>query len=270
MRHKENSLLKRLAVFGFLLAAVQAGAFAQQATGREDGAGDNASEQAEQAGGQAGSSDRASLSGSGFSFSEDAMRFPEWPAKKVQLKDIPPPPPLGPYMSSALNNGQIESPRFSNAAPARAPAVQDLPAANFSPDMPWPGDEQNTHRWMPESGYQFVPPVLSASNPAGMKRAESRQPMRAARQNRMMSWTNRANRSMPPSTAATGRPAPYNGSSVRPDYRRPLPPHPAATQQRSAPGPIMFARPPAPSRQPASMRRPSVPPQSGMNPGRRP
>lgn len=100
----------------------------------------------------------------GFSLSEKTMDFPEWPHRQVFSQDIPPPPPLGPYMSSALNNGAIDEPKFTGHVEKPPVNTDDSSMAMFSPDVPWPGDNSSS-RWMPESGYQFVPPGFSPSKP---------------------------------------------------------------------------------------------------------
>ncbi len=100
----------------------------------------------------------------GFSMGDKSFRFPAWPDKKpAAVKDVPPPPPLGPYMSSALNAEQGQQPKFGSIMSMPVPAIDDTPMTAFSPDLPWPGDNrQQANRWLPEDGYQFVAPGFSA------------------------------------------------------------------------------------------------------------
>ena len=90
--------------------------------------------------------------------------FPKWPVARHHNNDVPPPPPLGPYMSSALNDmanakipghAQLESKDLDRGVKQLDPVI---PSARFSPDMPWPGDDEDKQTsWLPSSGYQYVP-----------------------------------------------------------------------------------------------------------------
>ncbi len=102
----------------------------------------------------------------GFKIGESSFRFPSWPDKTVSsAKDIPPPPPLGPYMSSALNADQSEKPAFAVTMPAPDMGAA-APMTTFSPDIPWPGDDaEPVKRWQPDDGYHFVAPGFMAPQP---------------------------------------------------------------------------------------------------------
>lgn len=82
---------------------------------------------------------------------------PEWREYAASSRDIVPPPPPGPYMSTALTPMpgvyQPESGIEQNAGTEMANSPF------FKPDMQWPKDQrQQTKRWMPEKGqYQYVP-----------------------------------------------------------------------------------------------------------------
>lgn len=122
--------------------------------------------------------DKPSESVDGFEMAE-GQRFPEWPARPVARQEVPPPPPLVPYMSSALNNGMIEEPRFARPEKPVAPTAQP-PIDAFSPDMPWPGDAPGK-RWMPKDGYHFVSPAFAFDHrphPDSGMRHHHRAPMR--------------------------------------------------------------------------------------------
>jgi len=83
--------------------------------------------------------------------------YPEWPERPVRRKLIPP-PPGGPYMSSALSE--------VDAFPADTGGLRDefreqqMQSPFFEPDMPWPDipERGRPDAWIPESGeYRFVP-----------------------------------------------------------------------------------------------------------------
>lgn len=85
--------------------------------------------------------------------------FPRWPERhEVRRERIPPPPP-GPYMSSALTGDSIEEPSFSqrNRQEMKFESSSAL-TETFSPDAPWPSNFDSPHRWEPEEGYHYVKP----------------------------------------------------------------------------------------------------------------
>jgi len=89
--------------------------------------------------------------------------FPQWPESSRMHQDdsdLPPPPPLGPYMSSALN--AMGGADLASTKPDSP--IDDVPSAKFSPDMPWPGDEVNTTRWRAPEGYRYAPAVPAGSS----------------------------------------------------------------------------------------------------------
>jgi len=103
----------------------------------------------------------------GFKMQENQMHFPEWPVKQVVVKDALPPPPLGPYMSTALNNEQTGKPHFQSMISIPVPDIEDTPMTTFSPDLPWPGDNGGTaNRWTPDKGYTFVAPNVRPPQPS--------------------------------------------------------------------------------------------------------
>lgn len=69
--------------------------------------------------------------------------------------DVTPPPPPGPYMSTALP----ESPDFGGEQHSMYDDMVSSPF--FSPDMPWPsGRNMMPRRWMPDEGYVYAPPQM--------------------------------------------------------------------------------------------------------------
>lgn len=98
-------------------------------------------------------------------------KYPHWPRPQQSSREIIPPPPPGPYMSSALGDYSVKGPSFGsnpdkfgqrpNSVNRHIPAI--VPMDIFSPDIPWPknlrpGDTNSAARWMPENGYQYVKP----------------------------------------------------------------------------------------------------------------
>lgn len=86
--------------------------------------------------------------------------FPGWPERQqTDRKSKIPPPPPGPYMSTALSIQSIRGASFEknrdNNSERRAVAKDDS-NDRFSPDRPWPSNLRSPSRWKPENGYQFV------------------------------------------------------------------------------------------------------------------
>ncbi len=98
--------------------------------------------------------------------------FPAWPKRPQFKKEVVPPPPPGPYMSSALSDYSFKRPSFEDKLFQREQVQPvDRNSTNnsfmvFSPDVPWPdlrqGEVQRNNRWMPENGYQYVKPATDA------------------------------------------------------------------------------------------------------------
>ncbi len=81
-------------------------------------------------------------------------QFPHWPHYMQGSKSIIPPPPPGPYKSSALNDYAVSAPVYRSVKPAprRQPVARDaasMPMDMFSPDIPWP-DNLRPEQQMPE------------------------------------------------------------------------------------------------------------------------
>jgi len=81
-------------------------------------------------------------------------RFPHWPHHMQANKTLIPPPPPGPYKSSALSDYSVQAPvRRSVKQPPRRPPMRNNSAAApmemFSPDIPWPTNLR-PERKMPE------------------------------------------------------------------------------------------------------------------------
>lgn len=89
--------------------------------------------------------------------SELPPAYPEWPERPAR-RELIPPPPAGPYMSSALSDIDAFP---GNAGDLRNESrEQQLPSPFLEADMPWPEmpDYARPESWMPESGeYRFVP-----------------------------------------------------------------------------------------------------------------
>jgi len=116
---------------------------------------------------------------------ENRFSYPRWPERSVPKREIIPPPPPGPYMSTALNRFSLEGPGFDRDEISRPPRrtiatldTADARTPEFSPDMPWPGDPGSNNstplkRWQPKKGYHFVD---ESEKPASAAPAYYRQP----------------------------------------------------------------------------------------------
>ena len=153
--------------------------------------------------------------------------FPDWPERKQPNRQAVPPPPPGPYMSSALSDFSVRGPSFgSNPGPselnkaASSSDPSDVPMETFSPDRPWIDHAYKKHkynsdcppacspvRWMPENGYQYAPLVEKKSYPA----VRNRTPMPGQRNMPDMSWSGSRLPSsrLPYMGSAPGGPYPY-------------------------------------------------------------
>jgi len=83
--------------------------------------------------------------------------YPEWPERPVR-RELIPPPPGGPYMSSAMSD--IEAFPADTGGLRNKSREQQMPSPIFKTDMPWPETPEYTRpeTWIPESGeYRFVP-----------------------------------------------------------------------------------------------------------------
>jgi hypothetical protein len=115
-------------------------------------------------------SDNASGENTGEVFkAKQLYSFPAWPERPHYKREIVPPAPPGPYMSTALSDYTFKRVPFDDELQyEQAPPVNHSNSINstmdtFSPDVPWPderpGEAQRSNRWVPENGYQYVDPV---------------------------------------------------------------------------------------------------------------
>jgi len=97
-----------------------------------------------------------------------AFQLPGWPERRmVEHQERVPPPPPGPYMSTALSGSSVKGFSF---VPVNKPAIKlaspDSRMQAFSPDIPWQSNSNSPGRWKPENGYSYVkPPVERQSYP---------------------------------------------------------------------------------------------------------
>lgn len=111
-----------------------------------------------------------------------SYKYPRWPIRRMAAREVIPPPPPGPYMSSALSGFTVKGLSFSRDSSFDRDADSDFDSTSdevndsefildssgtemgrFSPDIPWPKNlkSKNTrlpNRWMPDSGYRYVNP----------------------------------------------------------------------------------------------------------------
>ena len=98
-----------------------------------------------------------------FTGSDLPPAYPQWPERPVRRQIIPP-PPGGPYMSSAMSEIDAfpdDSGGLRNISDESTEQRMDSPF--FKVDMPWPETPERDapELWMPESGeYKFVPEEL--------------------------------------------------------------------------------------------------------------
>lgn len=100
---------------------------------------------------------------SGYHERQRTYNFPRWPERKVERREMVPPPPPGPYMSSALTltgSGADSSPFTREPSSARPATRSGASMSTFSPDIPWPSISQSPNRWQPENGYHYVQPQV--------------------------------------------------------------------------------------------------------------
>ena len=93
--------------------------------------------------------------------------FPRWPQRQQPRKENIPPPPPGPYMSSALSDHSVKAPSFARDfnKPVYRHDPSFVPMDTFSPDIPWPkglrGNKgKNAGRWKPKNGYRYAHPQM--------------------------------------------------------------------------------------------------------------
>ena len=99
--------------------------------------------------------------------------YPEWPERTFRTEIIPP-PPGGPYMSSAMS--EINVFPHDTGGLRHELSEPQMESPFFSVDMPWPEtpERDRPQPWMPESGeYHYVPEEivreLESSSPVNMQ-----------------------------------------------------------------------------------------------------
>jgi hypothetical protein len=106
--------------------------------------------------------------------SELPPAYPEWPERPAR-RELIPPPPAGPYMSSALSD--FDAFPVNTGGLRNEPKEQWMPLPFLDADMPWPETPEyaRPEPWIPESGeYHFVPEELvrQLESPAPSQRQE--------------------------------------------------------------------------------------------------
>lgn len=86
-----------------------------------------------------------------------------WPVAHVKKEGVPPPPP-GPYISSALSemNQPFSSNTTRNSQSMAGTGSQHSPSPLLRPDMPWPVKRFPPKMWRPEGGANYAPDVMLA------------------------------------------------------------------------------------------------------------
>ncbi len=83
--------------------------------------------------------------------------YPEWPERSFR-SEIVPPPPAGPYMSSAMSG--IDVFPHDTGGLRYESNEQQMESPFFTEDMPWPEtpERDRPRPWIPDSGeYNYVP-----------------------------------------------------------------------------------------------------------------
>ncbi len=164
------------------------------------------------------------------------MKFPPWPPRQSFNHNMLPPPPPGPYMSTALSNTPTKVP-VSNRPVYLPPVMHSPPVMNegaepmamFSPDRPWPGDR--VRQWKPENGgYHYAgsafPPQYPPVKENGYRPYQPALPPRFVRSpgrmhTRMPSSRHRYNGSamMQPGMPPRFQPPAYPSAPLQPYHR---------------------------------------------------
>ena len=105
--------------------------------------------------------------------------YPAWPERQTRKNDVPPPPP-GPYMSTALTYaGQGFS--CCPGSETGGDGEQKIVHSPFFKGMPWPEKQRPPQRWLPEGGeYTYAPddiPVPSQAERYGYQGRPAWQPI---------------------------------------------------------------------------------------------
>jgi hypothetical protein len=85
-----------------------------------------------------------------------------WPDYQPINKDLTPPPPPGPYMSTALSDHTVKRRPFGQRKnkPVRGSVPSAMPMDMYSPDRPWPDNLRPPKHWAPENGNHYVSPAV--------------------------------------------------------------------------------------------------------------
>ena len=163
-------------------------------------------------------------------------KFPDWPERKQPNRQMVPPPPPGPYMSSALSDFSVRGPSFGSNPdmsesnkPVSKVDPSNVPMETFSPDRPWLDDAYKKHkynpdcppacspqRWMPENGYQYAPLVEKRSYPAVPNRMPGQQNMPDMNRSGSQSPMNWPYSRLPSMGGAPNGPYPYAPRYIAP------------------------------------------------------
>lgn len=145
---------------------------------------------------------------------QQAFSFPGWPDRGNMKQERIPPPPPGPYMSSALSGSSVEGLSFARehrAARRPEPPRVRKPMEKFSPDISWPSsnNSRSPDRWKPETGYSYVKPDVT-NQPSPVMPANNYYGYRYPAQN----WPGSGSNMMPSMGMSSGRAYP-----VQPVYQ---------------------------------------------------
>jgi len=151
--------------------------------------------------------------------------LPRWPERHKQQNDVLPPPPPGPYMSTALTGSPA---KWSSSAPGSSTVRMEppsLPMQAFSPDTPWPSNSTSPDRWKPANGYSYVKPPVKSFHRASPRSMPTNYSYRAPTMNWPGNWSGFNSNAMPlrgPSTRVYpgGRDGSVRTQATRPGVSR--------------------------------------------------
>lgn len=164
--------------------------------------------------------ERATAASNEWTAPAHASPWPSWSTHDNMgnmHREMAPPPPPGPYMSTALSNNTLEGLTFEQRKPperlSRRTNSPGKTMDRFSPDREWPTNLRPVKRWQPDNGYRFVAPPMSrqpASGPVANGRSYPAATNRALDDNRPMM---NSSGSRPMSSRNTGLPGRTSGYS---------------------------------------------------------
>ena len=195
-----------------------------------------------------------------------------WPVSSAiaQQDNVPPPPP-GPYISSALSNLPAG---FSNESMgSKNPQEGARPSPLLGPNSPWPVKGSQPKMWAPENEISYAPGKKSVPPMSKRPDIANRRPVppRMYRRLNNPAYANHPSNFVPPQMNRQQRPPQMNHQQRPPQMNRQQRP-PQMNHQQRPPQMNHQQRPPQMNRQqrPPQMNRQQRPPQMNQRPVNQP